>query len=141
MSKKEDIYKDEFIKNLMKDIKLEEPSAQFTNKVMDEVMQDWLAKPIEVKKRISKKQWLGIMGLLIVLTIILLGTDVRTIISDLEHPFFTQLDAIFLKPINQLLSNVIAILESIPVIVYIITIAMASLATFDRIIFKIFQHR
>jgi len=80
MMKKEDIYKDEFIKELMKDAKLEEPSDRFTNQVMDNVMQDWLAKPIEVKKPISRKQWIGMIGVLFLLTLIVLGTDVRTLI-------------------------------------------------------------
>ena len=141
MSKQEDIYKDEFIKNLMKDVELEEPSERFTNKVMDDVMQDWLAKPIEVKQTRSRKQWLGIIGVLVVLTLILLGTDVRTLVSDLDHPFFTQLDKLFLMPINQLLNGVFVSLLKVPVIVYIVVVAMASLAAFDRIVNKYIHFR
>ncbi|PXY01759.1 hypothetical protein DF185_09855 [Marinifilum breve] len=141
MNKQEDIYKDEFIKDLMKDVELEEPSDRFTNKVMDDVMQDWLAKPIEVKQTRSRKQWLGIIGLIVVLAIILLGTDVRTLVSGLEHPFFAQLDKLFLTPINQLLNGVFVSLSKIPVIVYIVVVAMASLAAFDRIVNKFIQYR
>ena len=141
MNKREDIYKDEFIKNLMKDVELEEPSGSFTNKVMDEVMQDWLAKPIEVKKPISRKQWVGIIGVFIVVLLIILGTDVRTLVSDIDHPFFTQLDKLFLTPINQLLNGVFVSLSKVPLIVYIVVVAMASLAAFDRIVNKFLQFR
>ncbi|WP_421920471.1 hypothetical protein [Marinifilum sp.] len=141
MSKQEDIYKDEFIKNLMKDIELEEPSGRFTNKVMDEVMQDWLAKPIEVKQTRSRKQWLGLIGLLFVLALILLGTDVRTLVSDFDHPFFVQLNKLFLTPINQLLNGVFVSLSDVPVIVYIVVVAMASLAAFDKILNKFIHFR
>ena len=141
MNKREDIYKDEFIKELMKDVKLEEPSGSFTNKVMDDVMQDWLAKPIEVKKPISRKQWIGIIGVFIVVLLIILGTDVRTLVSDLDHPFFTQLDKLFLTPINQLLNGVIVSLSKVPLIVYIVVMAMATLAAFDRIVNKFLQFR
>ena len=141
MNKREDIYKDEFIKNLMKDVELEEPSGSFTNKVMDEVMQDWLAKPIEVKKPISRKQLVGIIGVFIVVLLIILGTDVRTLVSDIDHPFFTQLDKLFLTPINQLLNGVFVSLSKVPLIVYIVVVAMASLAAFDRIVNKFLQFR
>lgn len=141
MNKREDIYKDEFIKNLMKDVELEEPSGSFTNKVMDDVMQDWLAKPIEVKKPISRKQWVGIIGVFIVVLVIILGTDVRTLVSDIDHPFFTQLDKLFLMPINQLLNGVFVSLAKVPLIVYIVVVAMASLAAFDRIVNKFLQFR
>ncbi|MCT4603127.1 MAG: hypothetical protein N4A59_09545 [Marinifilum sp.] len=141
MNKQEDIYKDEFIKNLMKDVELEEPSNRFTNKVMDDVMQDWLAKPIEVKPSISRKQWFGIIGVVCVLVLILLGTDVKTLVSDLDHPFFIQLDKLFLTPINQLLNGVFVSLSKVPVIVYIVVVAMASLAVFDKIVNKIIHFR
>ncbi|MPQ47502.1 hypothetical protein GCQ56_10850 [Marinifilum sp. N1E240] len=141
MMKKEDIYKDEFIKELMKDAKLEEPSDRFTNQVMDNVMQDWLAKPIEVKKPISRKQWIGMIGVLFLLTLVVLGTDVRTLISDLNHPFFNQLDAILLKPLNQMLNSVFLSLKKLPIMVYIVVVAMASLAAFDRVVNKLIQFR
>ena len=48
---KEDIYKDEFIKKLLSDVELEEPSTDFTKNVMDDVMQDWLENSVSVKKR------------------------------------------------------------------------------------------
>lgn len=141
MNKQEDIYKDEFIKNLMKEVKLEEPSDRFTNKVMDKVMQDWLAKPIEVKKPISRKQWIVFAAIIAVLTLIILGTDVKTLVSGLDHPFFNQLDKAFLTPINQLLNSVLSSLVKVPVIAYVVMVAMASLAAFDRIMNKFFHFR
>ena len=141
MNKKEDIYKDDFIKDLLKDVELEEPSAQFTNRVMDNVMQDWLAKPIEVKKPISRRQWIWISGILLILLLILLGTDVRTLVSTMDHPFFNQLDAMFLQPLNQILVKVLDSLVQLPVMVYIVAIASGFLAVFDRIINRLLQYR
>ncbi|BAX80781.1 hypothetical protein [Labilibaculum antarcticum] len=140
MSKKEDIYKDDFIKELMKDVELENPSAQFTNKVMDGVMQDWLAKPIEMKKPISRNQWIWISGLIILVVLILLGTDVRTLVSTAENPFLHQLDAVLLQPINQVLIKVFESLIKLPVMVYIIAVSLGGLALFDRIVNKILHH-
>lgn len=141
MTKKEDIYKDEFIKELMKDVELQNPSQDFTSEVMDNVMQDWLAKPIEVKKPISRKQWIAIVLLVSILTLIVLGTDVRTLINDLDHPFFNQLDLILLKPLHQILTNVFINLKKLPVIVYIVVVAVASLAAFDGIVNRLLNRR
>nr|WP_320117088.1 hypothetical protein [uncultured Marinifilum sp.] len=141
MTKKEDIYKDEFIKELIKDAELEEPSLQFTNNVMDEVMQDWLAKPIKVKKNISGKQLFWVIVVVSILTLIILGTDVRTLISELDHPFFNQLDIVLLKPLHQMLNIVFINLKKLPLIIYIFVVAMASLATFDGIINKLLHKR
>jgi hypothetical protein len=141
MTKKEDIYKDQFIKNLMKDVDMEEPSDQFTNTVMDNVMQEWLAKPIEVKKPISRKQWFISAGLIFILVVILLGTDVRTLISDLDHPFFNQINAILLNPLNQILNQLLDSLIKLPVMVYIVAVAMGTLVLFDQIINKLLQYR
>lgn len=141
MNKKEDIFKDNFIKDLMKDIELKETSDQFTNKVMDGVMQDWLAKPIEVKKPISRNQWIWLGGVLFFVLLILLGTDVRTLISASESPFLQQVDAIFLQPINQILNKVFASLIKLPVMVYIVAISFGFLAAFDRIINKLLHYR
>ncbi|MBN2597764.1 hypothetical protein [Labilibaculum sp.] len=140
MSKKEDIYKDDFIKELMKDVELEETSDQFTNKVMDMVMQDWLAKPIEMKKPISRNQWIWISGLILLVVLILLGTDVRTIVSSTNNPFLNQLDAVFLQPINQILTKVFESLIKLPVMVYIVAVSFGGLVAFDRIVNKLLHH-
>ncbi len=140
MSEKEDIYKDDFIKELMKDVELENPSVRFTNKVMDAVMQDWLAKPIEMKKPISRNEWIWISGLIVLVVLILLGTDVRTIISNAENPFLHQLDAVLLQPINQTLIKVFESLIKLPVMVYIVAISLGGLAAFDRIVNKLLHH-
>lgn len=141
MNKKEDIYKDDFIRGLIKDVELEETSDQFTNKVMDGVMQDWLAKPIEMTKPISKYQWIWIGGLIILVVLILLGTDVRTLISNADNPFLNQLDAVFLQPINQVLTKVFESLVKLPVMVYIVAISLGGLAAFDRIVNRLLHYR
>ncbi|RUT73077.1 hypothetical protein [Ancylomarina longa] len=141
MNKKLDFYKDEFVKDLFGEIKPEEPSNQFTNRVMDRVMQDWLANPIEVKKPISRTQWLISSGLIFLVCMILLATDVRTLISNIDHPFFNQLDAVLLQPLHHILNKVFISLINLPIIVYVILIAIASLAAFDRIITKLLQFR
>ncbi|PKQ65083.1 hypothetical protein BZG02_04440 [Labilibaculum filiforme] len=140
MSKKEDIYKDDFVKELMNNIDLVEPSDQFTNKVMDSVMQDWLAKPIEMKKPISRNQWIWISGLILLVVLILLGTDVRTLVNATDNVFLNQLDNTFLQPIHHILSKVFESLIQLPAMVYIIAIAFAGLAAFDRIAHKLLQH-
>lgn len=141
MNKKEDIYKDNFIKDLLRDVELEDTSDQFTNKVMDQVMQDWLAKPIEMKKPISRNQWMWIGALIFLVVLILLGTDVRTLISAADNPFLNQLDALFLQPINHILTKVFYSLIKLPVIVYIISVSFGVLAAFDRIINKLIHYR
>ncbi len=141
MNKKEDIYKDDFIKQLVKDVELEETSDQFTNQVMDQVMQDWLAKPIEMNKPISRNAWMWIAGLIFLAVIILLGTDVHNLISASEHPFLNQLDAMFLKPINLILNQVLQSLIKLPVLVYIVAVAFGVLAAFDRVVNKLVHYR
>ena len=140
MSEKEDIYKDDFIKELMKDVELENPSAQFTNKVMDGVIQDWLAKPIEMKKPISKKEWIWISGFIVLVVLILLGTDVRTLISSVNNPFLNEIDIVLLQPINQTLIKVFESLIKLPVMVYIVAVALGGLAAFDRIVNKLLHN-
>ncbi len=140
MSKKEDIYKDDFIRELMKDVEMEDPSTQFTNKVMDGVMQDWLAKPIEMKKPISRNQWIWISGLIILVVLVLLGTDVRTLISSANNPFLNQIDAALLQPINQTLIKVFESLIKLPVMIYIVAISFGGLAVFDKIVNKLLHH-
>lgn len=141
MNKNEDFYNDEFIKKLLSDVQFEEPSEQFTNKVMDKVMQDWLAKPIEMKRPISRNQWIWIIGVVSVVVLILLGTDVRTLINSIDHPFFNQLDATLLQPIHQVLTKVAASLAKLPIMVYIIATALGFLAAFDGIINKLVHYR
>jgi len=141
MNKKKDFYEDEFVKDLFSEARIEEPSNLFTNRVMDQVMQDWLANPIEVKKPISRRKLLISSGLILLVCLILLGTDVRTLISNIDHPFFNQLDALLLQPLNHILNKVFISLISLPVIVYVILVAIASLATMDRIISKYLQFR
>ncbi|MBI9058173.1 MAG: hypothetical protein JEZ01_10430 [Labilibaculum sp.] len=141
MNKKEDIYKDDFIKQLVKDVELEETSDQFTNQVMDQVMQDWLAKPIEMNKPISRNRWMWIASLIFLAVIILLGTDVHKLISASEHPFLNQLDAMFLHPINLILNQVLQSLIKLPVLVYIVAVAFGFLAAFDRVVNKLVHYR
>lgn len=141
MNKKENIYKDDFINQVMKDVELEETSDQFTNQVMDQVMQDWLAKPIEISKPISRKRWIWLGSLIPIAILILLGTDVHHLISASEHPFLNQLDAMFLRPINLILNQVLQSLIKLPVLVYIVAVAFGVLAAFDRLVNKMLHLR
>ena len=141
MTKKEDIYKDDFIKQLVKDVELEEPSDEFTNQVMDQVMQDWLAKPIEMNKPISRNRWIMIASLIFLAIIILLGTDVHKLISASEHPFLNQLDIMLLKPINLILNKVFQSLIKLPALVYIVAVASGVLAALDRLVNKLIHYR
>ncbi len=130
---KEDIYKDEFIKKLLSDVELEEPSADFTKNVMDDVMQDWLANSVSVKKKMPFKRLLIIIGIVLLGIIILLGTDVHSIVASWEHPFIKQVNAMLIQPIHELLNGVVDRMVSMPAIVYIIMIAGISLAVFDSL--------
>ncbi len=141
MDKKEDIYKDDFIKQLVKDVKLEETSDQFTNQVMDRVMQDWLAKPIEMNKPISRNRWMWIASLIFIAVVILLGTDVHHLISASERPLLHQFDSLFLEPINLILNQVLQSLVKLPILVYIVAIAFGFLAAFDRLVNKLIHYR
>ena len=130
---KEDIHKDEFIKKLLSDVKLEEPSTDFTKNVMDDVMQDWLVNSVSVKKKMPIKRLLIIIGIVLLGVVILLGTDVHSIVASWEHPLIQQLNAILIQPIHDLLLGVVDRMVSLPPIVYIIMVAGISLVVFDNL--------
>lgn len=135
----EDTYKDNFIKKLLKEVELEEPSVDFTKHVMDDVMQDWLTNSVSVKKRMPLKHLIILIVLILLLIMILLGTDVHSIIVSWEHPLIKQVNAILIQPIHDLLIGAVDRIVSLPVIVYIIMIAGTTLALFDRVINRFLQ--
>ncbi len=130
---KEDIYKDEFIKKLLSGVELEEPSTDFTKNVMDDVMQDWLVNSVSVKKKMPVKRLLIIIAIVLLGVIILIGTDVHSIVASWEHPLVQQLNAILIQPIHDLLLGVVDQMVNLPAIVYIIMVAALSLVVFDNL--------
>jgi len=136
---KDDIYKDEFIKKLLSDVELEEPSTDFTKNVMDDVMQDWLVNSVSVKKKMPLKRLLIIIGIVLLAIIILLGTDVHSIVASWENPLIKQANAILIQPIHDLLIGVVDRMLNLPAIVYIIMIAGLSLVVFDNLAKKMLQ--
>lgn len=137
---KEDIYKDEFIKKLLSDIELEEPSTDFTKNVMDDVMQDWLVNSVSVKKKMPIKRLLIITGIILLAALILLGTDVHSIVASWENPLVQQINVILIQPIHDLLIGVVNHMLNLPPIVYIIMIAGTSLVVFDSLAKKVLHH-
>jgi len=133
---KEDNYKDEFIKELLNKVELEEPSVDFTKHVMDDVMQDWLTNSVSVKKRMPIKRLLILIAFVLLIVMILLGTDVHSIVASWEHPLIKQVNAILIQPIHDLLLGVVDRMVSLPVVIYIIMIAGLSLAVFDSLVKK-----
>ena len=136
---KEDKCKDEFIKKLLNEVELEEPSVDFTKHVMDDVMQDWLANSVSVKKRMPIKRLLILIAFVLLIVMILLGTDVHSIVASWEHPLIKQVNAILIQPIHDLLIGAVDRIVSLPVIVYIILIAGSSLVVFDNLVKKMLQ--
>jgi len=136
---KDDIYKDEFIKKLLSDVELEEPSTDFTKNVMDDVMQDWLVNSVSVKKKMPLKRLLIIIGIVLLAIVILLGTDVHSIVASWENPLIKQANAILIQPIHDLLIGVVDRMLNLPAIVYIIMIAGLSLVVFDNLAKKMLQ--
>jgi len=136
---KDDIYKDEFIKKLLSDVELEEPSTDFTKNVMDDVMQDWLVNSVSVKKKMPLKRLLIIIGIVLLAIIILLGTDVHSIVASWENPLIKQANAVLIQPIHDLLIGVVDRMLNLPAIVYIIMIAGLSLVVFDNLAKKMLQ--
>jgi len=136
---KDDIYKDEFIKKLLSDVELEEPSTDFTKNVMDDVMQDWLVNSVSVKKKMPLKRLLIIIGIVLLAIIILLGTDVHSIVASWENPLIKQANAVLIQPIHDLLIGVVDRILNLPAIVYIIMIAGLSLVVFDNLAKKMLQ--
>lgn len=65
---KKDEYRDAFAKKQLKSIKRELPSADFTSKIMDEILVTQNIEVFEYKPLISKKSWFalaaGIFGML-----------------------------------------------------------------------------
>ncbi|MFA8433018.1 MAG: hypothetical protein ACEPOZ_00745 [Marinifilaceae bacterium] len=142
MAKKdEDIYRDDFLKKMFKDVKLEQPSEDFTNRVMDGVMQEWLTQPVVKKKRLSWKGWLGMIGFALIVAIVLLITDVRKLIQMTDSPLLNHLDNSYLQPIHDVFAQLFVNLANMPVIVYIIFIALLFLSVLDRIFGKVLQLR
>jgi len=136
---KDDIYKDEFIKKLLSDVELEEPSTDFTKNVMDDVMQDWLVNSVSVKKKMPLKRLLIIIGIVLLAIVILLGTDVHSIVASWENPLIKQANAVLIQPIHDLLIGVVDRMLNLPAIVYIIMIAGLSLVVFDNLAKKMLQ--
>ncbi|MRT93092.1 hypothetical protein [Ancylomarina sp. 16SWW S1-10-2] len=128
---KDDIYKDKFIKQLLSDVELEQPSNDFTKNVMDDVMQDWLTNSVSVKKKMPIKNLLIIIGIVFLAVLILLGTDVHSLVASWENPFVKQLNSILIQPIHDVLLSVVDRMFSLPRIVYIIIVAGISLVVFD----------
>lgn len=137
---KEDIYKDEFIKKLLSDVELEEPSTDFTKNVMDDVMQDWLVNSVSVKKKMPIKRLLIIIAIILLGVVILLGTDVHSIVASWENPLVKQLNAILIQPIHDTLLRVVSSMVNLPPIVYIIMVAGISLVVFDSLAKKMLHH-
>lgn len=137
---KEDIYKDEFIKKLLSDIELEEPSTDFTKNVMDDVMQDWLVNSVSVKKKMPIKRLLIIIGIILLAVLILLGTDVHSIVASWENPLVQQINIILIQPIHDLLVGVVNHMLKLPPIVYIIMIAGTSLVVFDSLAKRVLHY-
>ena len=71
------------------------------------------------------------------LLIIVLGTDVHSIVASWEHPLIIQVNAILIQPIHDLLIGTVDRIVSLPVIVYIIMIAGSSLVLFDNLLKKV----
>ena len=137
---KEDIYKDEFLKKLLNKVELEETSPDFTKHVMDDVMQDWLTNSVSVKKRMPIKRLLILIASVLLVVVILLGTDVHSIVASWDHPLIKQVNAILIQPIHDLLLGVVNRMVSLPAIVYIIMIAGTSLIVFDNLVKKMLHH-
>jgi len=137
---KEDIYKDEFIKKLLSDVELEEPSTDFTKNVMDDVMQDWLVNSVSVKKKMPIKRLLIVIAIVLLGVVILLGTDVHSIVASWENPLVKQLNAILIQPIHDTLLRVVNSMVNLPPIVYIIMVAGISLVVFDSLAKKMLHH-
>lgn len=130
---------DNFLRDLMKDVKLEEPSDQFTKGVMDEVMQNWLSHPVEVKKPMTRRRWFGAIGLSLLVLLILMITDVRKIIGMLDHPMLTRFDEGYLQPISDAFYQLSQMLIHLPVMIYIIIVALLFLSILDRLLSRVLQ--
>ena len=134
---KDDIYKDEFIKKLLNEVELEEPSVDFTKHVMDDVMQDWLTNSVSVKKRMPIKRLLLLIAFVLVIVVILLGTDVHSIVASWNHPLIKHVNAVLIQPIHDLLIGAVDRIVNLPVVVYIIMFTALSLVIFDSLMKKI----
>ena len=106
---------------------------------MDDVMQDWLVNSVSVKKKMPLKRLLIIIGIVLLAIIILLGTDVHSIVASWENPLIKQANAILIQPIHDLLIGVVDRMLNLPAIVYIIMIAGLSLVVFDNLAKKMLQ--
>ena len=96
-------------------------------------MQDWLANSVSVKKKMSIRHLLTIIGIVLLAVLILLGTDVYSIVASWENPFVKQLNSILIQPIHDILLGVVDLMVSLPRIVYIILVAGISLVGLDSV--------
>ncbi|MCT4615654.1 MAG: hypothetical protein N4A49_12350 [Marinifilaceae bacterium] len=93
------------MKNIDKS-QLREAPANFNSKVMDNIMQDWLSNPTELKDKYSRKQLILIFTGLALIFFIILGTDLQTVFSNSNNQVLIDISAFILKPIRDILELV-----------------------------------
>ena len=62
------------LKDWFRELPTEQPSTDFTRKVMDQIMTEWRLNPVKYQPIISKKGWWTICGMALLLTTILFMT-------------------------------------------------------------------
>lgn len=94
------------LKDWLRELPAEQPSPDFTRKVMEQIMTEWRLNPVKYQPIISKKGWWTIGGMALLLTSILfmlhstvseatevasqesiLGIDLANLINPVSHYF------------------------------------------------------
>ena len=128
------------MKDWFKELPSDQPSADFTVKVMQRVMSEWTLNPIKYQPIISKKGWWTLGLIATVLTSILLM--VHTTVSSVPEPSAQAKTLLgfdpakFFEPVSHLFER----LNNISPAVGIGVLAIIALWFFDQLFVKTVKH-
>ena len=131
----------DLMKHWFKELPMEQPSPDFTVKVMQGVMAEWTLNPIKYRPMISKKGWwsLGIIAIVITSLLFLLQSSMPagTGAADQAKSVLGLDITLLLQPVSQLFQK----LNGISPAVAIGTFAIVALWFFDQLFTRTIKHQ
>lgn len=125
----------DIMKEWFKELPSDEPSPDFTVKVMQRVMSEWTLNPIKYQPIISKKGWwsLGIIAVLLTSILFMIHPSLpATTDSAVQKPFYGIDLSQFIEPISHFFEK----LNNISPTVAIGALAIIALWFFDQLFVK-----
>jgi len=137
---------DKQFEEMMKGMKIESPSSDFTLKVMSRVYAEAAVRPkpvlLDYKPVISKRAWIIIIAAFILLMayIMVLGHSTPESGTGFLSGFFGKLSTINNEGATSVLKTGMGIFKTIPPIAYLIVISALGLWTLDSMLQRFRQH-